>query len=403
MLHIFRRILVIMALLEGLNRHLSPDLSIVGLDGHITCHKLVISTFAPFVKKLLLETNSSTIILPDINITDFEDLLDVCYGVKSESSNELSMQTIFNILGVDSKEILVKNIDSEISSLASGKPKPQKGVKLLRYERKIVVEQPPNFEDIDTAAGQFNKEIESTINAENSNDMNSGTLDLLVDFESTLPIQVREKDNSKCNKVNQNSKCNEVKQVSTEHSYVTTDQKIICKFPCDMCPKVCKREESLTMHKKIKHQQEKATVIVGSRICSFCQLTFKRSDILKHMKKEHPSIRLDFSCKDCNATFPCKAKLEKHMDLHRPRTEKLVCDLCAYESWSKGGLRRHMDRHDTLVQCVHCDYTTSTQYNLERHNERNHGPVEETDFHCDTCNKFLPSKGALKKHRQRHH
>ena len=77
-----------MAVFENFNRQVVPDLTFICSDGQVECHKVVVSSFAPYVKMLLIETDSDVIIAPGFKKVEFLEMLDVCYGVKSEARNE---------------------------------------------------------------------------------------------------------------------------------------------------------------------------------------------------------------------------------------------------------------------------------------------------------------------------
>ena len=119
------------------------------------------------------------------------------------------------------------------------------------------------------------------------------------------------------------------------------------------------------------------------------------------MKIHHHESELLFLCEFCDAKFPKKSKLERHMNnnIHKQKREKMVCSLCSYETWSQDNWKRHMHRHYNNIKCSICDYTTPEQAYLTRHYNKMHDEtLKETPFPCDKCNKYLPSKGALKKH-----
>ena len=94
-----------MNVVECLKQTEMTDLLLVCSDGLVETHKIVISSFAPFVKNLLIESHSSEIILPDFKMLDLQEIMDICYGIKEETENEGTMKVIFNVLGVNSQDI----------------------------------------------------------------------------------------------------------------------------------------------------------------------------------------------------------------------------------------------------------------------------------------------------------
>jgi transcription elongation factor Elf1 len=162
-------------------------------------------------------------------------------------------------------------------------------------------------------------------------------------------------------------------------------------------------KRGLTKHLKTKHGEETLELVVGSKVCALCNIFCKRNEIGEHMKKAHPESKIEFECDFCHARFSSKSKMERHRNIHKPKEEKFTCNLCGFETWSQDSLNRHMYRHYASFNCSLCDYNTTNKATLARHNEKMHGTMNQTAFPCDKCNKFLPTKGALKKHCQRHH
>ena len=163
-------------------------------------------------------------------------------------------------------------------------------------------------------------------------------------------------------------------------------------------------KRGLTKHLKAKHGEETMEIVVGSKMCALCNITYKRNEFHVHMQIYHPESEFLFCCDFCDAKFAKKSKLERHVNIHKLKREKMACSLCSYEAWSQDNLKRHMHRHYNSIKCAICDYTTPEQNNLKRHYNKMHDEtLKETSFPCDKCNKYLPSKGALKKHCQRHH
>ena len=131
---------------------------------------------------------------------------------------------------------------------------------------------------------------------------------------------------------------------------------------CNICGKVCKRKENLTAHKRQKHGEVKCEVFVGTRVCSLCQLTMKRTEILAHMKDKHPNNSIKFTCNYCDKSFPFKSKLIRHMTQHEQKTETLVCEICSFETKSEESLRRHIRRHENRIKCNLCEYSSERCY-----------------------------------------
>ena len=355
-----------MAFIDFLNRSFSPDLTIVCDNGELYCHRLVLSSVSTFMKMLLLSYDSCTIIVPDLRKEEFEDILAVCYGEKYETENDETMKDIFTLLSVESKKILIGNIVYDSDRIKDGRA--TKGMKRIRYKA-----EKPN-------RSSFHKTEES---------LETSADETFINISDTV-LDV----------VQANNKSVDASETS-DHAYRKYEENK--RFPCDMCDKVCKRKENLTTHKKQKHGEQKLEIIVGSRVCNLCQLTFKRRDILTHMREKHPDNPLEFQCEHCDKKFKYKSKLERHSKQHHQKTERHLCPTCGFETVSEQSLRNHIYRHNTLIKCDLCEYTSQRVDYLEKHYARKHGDKEEAKFKCDICEIFLPTKDAVKKHKRRYH
>lgn len=61
----------------------------------------------------------------------------------------------------------------------------------------------------------------------------------------------------------------------------------------------------------------------------------------------------------------------------------------------------HMQKIGGLWQCVTCGWETKLRARLWEHVEANH--VQTNGYSCPICEKFCPSKNALKVHKSRNH
>ena len=145
-----------------------------------------------------------------------------------------------------------------------------------------------------------------------------------------------------------------------EHDYAQRNEEKLPDFSCDNCDVKCMSKGGLTKHLKAKHREETIEIVVGSKMCAFCNITYKRNEFQNHMKIHHHKSELLFLCEFCDAKFLKKCKLERHMNnnIHKQKREKMVCSLCSYETWSQDNLKRHMHRHYNNIKCSICDYTT---------------------------------------------
>ena len=77
-----------MAFINFLSRTSSPDLTICCEDGDLKCQSLVLASVSMFLKALLLDSDSQTLIVP-------EKKKKVIYGEKLETENYETMKATF--------------------------------------------------------------------------------------------------------------------------------------------------------------------------------------------------------------------------------------------------------------------------------------------------------------------
>ena len=214
------------------------------------------------------------------------------------------MKNIFCILAVNSKDILIRNVESDLQRIKY-KVNTKKGWVELRYKRKKV------------------KKVTSK-----STDLELFELDSCENFPSDSQPEEMIK-----------------LEETVDHDYATKSENIVPEFSCDKCNKKCVSKRGLTKHLKTKHGEETLELVVGSKVCALCNIFCKRNEIGEHMKKAHPESKIEFECDFCDARFSSKSKLERHRNIHKPKEEKFTCNLCGFETWSQDSLNRHMYRH----------------------------------------------------------
>ena len=102
------------------------------------------------------------------------------------------------------------------------------------------------------------------------------------------------------------------------------------------------------------------------------------------------STKFVFKCETCHKEFFQRQNLFRHkMMVHKIKDGKFKCQLCTYHSESKAKLKRHMDIHreDRPIACPLCSYTTVSQERLKSHLSRAHDDKDPVE--CDLCHQQI--------------
>ena len=111
--------------------------------------------------------------------------------------------------------------------------------------------------------------------------------------------------------------------------------------------------------------------------CQFCSISLRSKDGLKyHIIAVHPEQSKDpvewYKCEICDYKSKHKIGLKYHRKVHM-EDQDVECNICR-RSVSKTGLKGHIKSvHGAYkYQCDICDYVTTRQTDLERHNKSVH-------------------------------
>lgn len=159
-------------------------------------------------------------------------------------------------------------------------------------------------------------------------------------------------------------------------------------YTCSVCQQKFKHQNNLSRHRQ-KHTERRTFE------CDLCKKTFSRKSglkvhIEKHIEDKH------FECTICNKTFLYKSTLNMHMNIHKEKSSH-ECQLCNNRYNDPASLRYHLNAHlNKRFECILCQKTYSSQYNLARHNKKFH---VDGVLYCDECNKTFNGREKLKKHK----
>ena len=168
-------------------------------------------------------------------------------------------------------------------------------------------------------------------------------------------------------------------------------------FDCFICKIKCKRADSLKIHIKSFHSDEKYQIQ-----CFKCGKAFKRNDKLKnHIEEKHTnnaSTRKIYKCDQCERVFKNRQKAKRHTKWHDGLTYD--CSICKKKYARQDGLKKHIKtRHSNEVyRCLICDQTFKRKCKLKYHNKQQHEPNHNEECPCSKCEMVSAKIDKLKIH-----
>lgn len=136
--------------------------------------------------------------------------------------------------------------------------------------------------------------------------------------------------------------------------------------------------------------------------------------VLRHWQLNHfIDVQEPVVCKveGCGEQFVAEPLLTLHTaNKHRNKDELYSCQHCGWTTNDKRTLLSHETRHSAkkTIACPYCDYMTNENKNLKEHQRRLHPaeigykPPERLNNVCDTCGKAFRSIGMLREHQASH-
>jgi len=107
-------------------------------------------------------------------------------------------------------------------------------------------------------------------------------------------------------------------------------------------------------------------------VCPDCGISLTKHYLLQHIKRKHSKKEQALKCDKCDKAYPCMEYLKNHIARFHSQDKNVVCPDCGI-TVNKDSFRRHSLIHKTAG-----------------------------NFQCDICNKLLPSKYSLHRHRKKH-
>ncbi|XP_048002776.1 zinc finger Y-chromosomal protein 1-like [Leguminivora glycinivorella] len=182
-------------------------------------------------------------------------------------------------------------------------------------------------------------------------------------------------------------------------------------YSCEMCTDEYDSETELHVHRKAKHREEVAKILLENTSCKICVTKHKdMEELLKHTKSVHLLSSEDaehvhreiFICDDCNLMYFNKKMLEIHiMYIHDPRKRSKRVGICpkCNKKIQLNNVWFHFQRHliQSVVCCQICLRKCINQADLQ-----NHLKTHLNYYHCTMCGYESKLKDNFTAHMQAH-
>ena len=148
-------------------------------------------------------------------------------------------------------------------------------------------------------------------------------------------------------------------------------------------------------HRALNHIRRcKYSLLEASLSCTICENKFKARSLLNtHIRRYH---KKPYSCEQCDFSTGTNYDLEKHKN-YKHNGKLFTCEICGQNLAYATGLRNHMKRvhSGTSFKCDQCDHCSNTEDNLQRHKDNMHSGVL---LQCDKCPSQYHSPSSLGTH-----
>ncbi|XP_065346542.1 oocyte zinc finger protein XlCOF6-like [Cloeon dipterum] len=126
-----------------------------------------------------------------------------------------------------------------------------------------------------------------------------------------------------------------------------------------------------------KHSKPSESTEIRCKFCEDVNIFSSWTTWRKHMKRYHPELSVACRHHGCKEYFKSKPKMVLHVNsIHK------------------------QDINQVLFQCKHCEYFTTLEYNLRKHEQSRHKPKI---FKCDNCDAKFGSKVLVNSHYKQYH
>lgn len=170
----------------------------------------------------------------------------------------------------------------------------------------------------------------------------------------------------------------------------TTKKPSSSQISCYLCAAIFPTNHKFKQHFQSSHQTNELRY--SCIICSKSVLQYR--SLTRHMEGHNSEKR--FSCDICDRSFSQKITLAQHLNSHSS-LKSYTCE-CGLSFKQNSSLFKHRKKHSTesIVSCIDCNKTFSTNETLRQHRKSRHNL--EKDISCSECQKKFASRSALKYH-----
>ena len=199
----------------------------------------------------------------------------------------------------------------------------------------------------------------------------------------------------------------------SDHSWATHSDE---NLPCSSCDKTFRTKTHLANHITNKHtEKEPVQCDFKTNNMTSTYYSTSKGNLKAHKKRVHEKVTVldqhKFACSSCDFKTDKKFNLERHnvscKRLREPIPNMSSCNQCGKMFSSQKTLRSHTKVHNKdkaevstiSVHCVVCQKTFSKQWNLKRHQQKEHGLTEKGNIVQNSLGMAVFTTEALVKER----